>query len=73
MKTIRIERRGQSVTIVAPTDKEMAVDQNALQQGILSIGEFGTSGIKVAAFHDWDEVWFGAEAAGYKISEEAPF
>lgn len=70
MKTITVIRHGKSVTINAPADKEMVVDQSALHQRVLSIGEYGTSGIKIAAFTDWDEAWFGSEAAGYKITRE---
>lgn len=71
MKIVKISRKGGiEVTIEAPADKDMVVDQSALHQGILSIGEYGTSGYKIAAFKDWDEAWFGAEAHGYKIVDD---
>lgn len=71
MKTVTIRRRGDIVKIDAPLDKDMVVDQSALHEGILSIGEYGQSGIKIVAMREWDEAWFGAENFGYIIKEES--
>lgn len=71
MKTVCIRRRGEVVKISAPLDKDMVVDQSALHQGILAIGEYGQSGYKIVAMKDWDEAWFGAEDVGYIIKEES--
>lgn len=70
MKKVTVKRNGMDLTIEAPEGKEMAIDQNALIQGILSIGEYGTSGIKLAAFKDWSEAIFDGEGHGYKYDEE---
>lgn len=73
MKKIKIIRGGVGgieMTIEAPEDKEMVIDQNSLANGILSIGEYGTSGIKVAAFREWSEAIFDCEDKGYKITSE---
>lgn len=56
------------VTITAPVDKDMAFDPALLQHGVLSIGEYGTSGIKIAAFNNWDQALFlDASENGYTI------
>ena len=73
MKRISIKRQGETLTIVAPADKEMVVDHEALRSGVLSIGEYGPSGIKIAAFHTWDEAIYDAEDRGYTLNEENPF
>jgi len=73
MKKITIKRGGDVLTITAPEGKEMAINEGHLAQGILSITEFGSSGIKVAAFADWAEVIFDAERHGYILTPESPF
>ena len=57
-----------TVCIEAPDGVGIVFDPGMLQQGILMLGEFGPSGVKIAAFKDWDEAWFDAENHGYKIS-----
>ena len=64
-KVIVTTHGGEEITIEAPEDKEMAIDQSLLQHGVLALGEYGTSGIKIAAFRDWRIADFGAE--GYVI------
>lgn len=67
MKMITVMRPNYgAVTIEAPEGKEMVYDQSLLAAGILSLGEYGPSGTKIAAFHDWDEAIFHAE--GYTIT-----
>lgn len=66
MKTITVMRPSYgAITIEAPEGKEMVYDQNLLAAGILSLGEYGPSGTKIAAFHEWDEAIFHSE--GYKL------
>jgi hypothetical protein len=56
------------VKIVAPEGKEMVFDPSLLQHGVLSLGEYGQSGLKIAAFRNWDQALFcDAEGEGYKI------
>lgn len=74
MKKITIRRaNGDRTSITAPDGKDMTVDQGLLQHGVLQVGEYGPSGIKIATFNDWDEAWYDADAAGYVIAEENPF
>jgi hypothetical protein len=73
MKKISIKRGGDVLTITAPEGKDMAINEGHLAQGILSITEFGSSGVKVAAFADWAEVIFDAESHGYELIEENRF
>ena len=73
MNKIIVVRQGQALTIRAPEGKAMAIDQGHLAHGILSINEYGPSGIKVAAFSDWNEVIFDCEGQGYTLTEENPF
>lgn len=75
MKTATIHSTGgvDDIRIVAPEGKEMAFDNGLLQHGILSIGEYGASGQKIAAFKDWAYVTFDAEGAGYTIENPRPF
>lgn len=73
MKKVTIKRGCEKLSITAPDDKEMAVNEGHLAQGILTIGEYGPSGIKVASFINWDEAIFDSEDHGYIIKEENPF
>ena len=73
IKRISVTRRGEVLTISAPEGKAMAINDGILQHGILSISEFGPSGIKIAAFADWSEVIFDAEDHGYVLNIENPF
>lgn len=59
-----------SVTIEAPADKKMAIDNSLLQHGCLSIGEYGPSGIKIGVFMDWSHAMFDADEHGYKITNK---
>lgn len=70
MKKLTVKRHGTPITIEAPEGKEMTINDSHLGQGILTIGEYGQSGIKVASFHTWDEVIFDAEDHGYTITDE---
>ena len=68
MKKAYVRTERGVMSIEAPEDKEMVFDPALLQHGILSIGEYGSSGIKVAAFKEWrDAVFIDAEEAGYTI------
>ena len=73
MKRISIRRQGEVMTISAPEGKAMAIDAGHLAHGILSVGEYGSGGIKIAAFSDWSEAIFDAEDAGYIFNIENPF
>jgi hypothetical protein len=73
MKKLLVKRGGDVVSITAPDDKEMVINESHLANGILTIGEYGPSGLKIAAFHKWDEVIFDAEDHGYIINNEDPF
>jgi hypothetical protein len=73
MKKVTIVRQGQALTITAPEGKVMSVNEGHLAHGILSIGEFGASGVKIACFSDWSEVIFDSEDHGYTINEDHPF
>ena len=73
MKRITIVRQGERLTITAPEGKSMAINEGVLAHGILSVGEYGPSGIKIAAFSDWNEAIFDAEDHGYTIGIENPF
>ena len=57
--------RGGWVAIEAPEGKSMAVDASLLAHGVLSIGEYGPSGVKIAVFKEWDAASFNPD--GYKI------
>ena len=59
------------VTITAPKDKGIVFDPGLLQHGVLSLGEFGPSGVKIAAFKEWDEAWFDAVDHGYEITSKS--
>lgn len=70
MKRLTVIRPvGPAITIEAPKDKEMVIDQSALHDGVLVVGEYGPSGVKIAAFHTWDYATFDAEDHGYKITK----
>ena len=73
MKTIIVKRHGERLKIEAPEGKVMAINDASLAQGILSIGEYGPSGVKIAAFADWSEVIFDCEEHGYTLTEMDPF
>lgn len=68
---VSVTRGGQTVTITAPEGKEMTLNESHLANRVLTIGEYGASGVKVAAFLNWDEVRFDAESHGYTLVEEA--
>jgi hypothetical protein len=56
------------VKITAPEGKEMVFDPSLLQHGVLSIGEYGSSGLKIAAFNNWDQALFlDPDGNGYII------
>ncbi len=56
------------VKITAPADKEMVYDPALLQHGVLMLGEYGASGIKIAAFNQWDQALFlDPDGNGYTI------
>lgn len=63
--------RGEDIEILAPEGKTMVFDASLLAHGILSLGEYGPSGVKIAAFKEWDVATFGAE--GYTIRVAKPF
>lgn len=73
MKQIIVFRRDANgkiykVKINAPEDKEMVFDPSLLQHGVLSIGEYGPSGTKIAAFRNWDQALFlDEDGNGYTI------
>jgi hypothetical protein len=58
----------EAIQIEAPEGKEMVFDASLLQHGVLSIGEYGPSGIKVAAFKDWNYAVFLSGDEGYTIT-----
>lgn len=70
MKKVTISFNGSETTIVAPAGKEMVFDGGMLQGGILSIGEYGSSGIKICAFRNWDHAMFveNDDGTGYTIT-----
>lgn len=69
MKKIEIyDGLGDPVAVIeAPEDKSMVFDAGLLQHGVLSIGEYGQSGQKIAAFNQWAYAIFDAGGAGYKV------
>jgi hypothetical protein len=73
MKSAKVFFNGANspIEITAPSDKNMVFDPAVLQHGILAIGEYGPSGIKIAAFREWNYATFGAEAEGYTITNSA--
>ena len=73
MKKLTVKRGSDTLEITAPEGKEMVINENQLIQGVLSIGEYGSSGIKIASFINWDEAIFDAEDHGYTIIEKNPF
>jgi len=74
MKTVIVTSNvGEELQIKAPADKTMAIDTGLLASGILSIGEYGTSGIKIAAFKDWSSARFVDDDAGYTFAVINPF
>lgn len=68
MNKATIFHNGAGITITAPEGKEMVFDGSMLQHGILTLGEFGQSGIKIAAFHKWDYAYFLSGGEGYTIT-----
>lgn len=58
------------ITLTAPAGKEMVFDPSLLQHGVLSIGEYGSSGTKVAAFNRWDQAVFLEGDEGYLVEAE---
>jgi hypothetical protein len=73
MRKMTITRNGEKLQIEAPEGKSMTIDQQALINGVVAVGEYGPSGIKIAAFSDWTEVIFDCEDAGYVLTELNPF
>jgi hypothetical protein len=73
MKKVTVTSGADTIEILAPEDKEMTINENALLSGVLSINEYGSSGIKIAAFRNWEKVVFDAEGAGYTITNTTPF
>lgn len=75
MKKVVIHYGGcETATIEAPDDKDMAFDTGLMQHGVLSIGEYGASGIKICAFKQWDHAWFLDEGGnGYTVTNPNPF
>ena len=73
MKQIIVFRRDANgkifrVKIAAPEGKVMSYDASLLQHGVLSVGEYGASGIKIAAFNNWDQALFlDPDGNGYTI------
>lgn len=72
MKKVTVFRRDgddkiMKVTINAPEDKEIVFDPALLQHGVLSLGEYGPSGIKIAAFNRWDQAVFLNGDEGYTV------
>ena len=72
MKQVKVFRPDTSggivaVTITAPEGKDIVFDPNLLQHGILSLGEYGASGTKIAAFNNWDQALFLDGSEGYTI------
>jgi hypothetical protein len=72
MKHITVTRRGEKLTIIAPADKQMSINEGTLARGILTIGEYGPSGIRIATFAEWDEAIFDAEDHGYTVIQQNP-
>jgi hypothetical protein len=62
---------GEDFAVTAPEGKTMVFDPSLLAHGVLVLGEYGPSGVKVAAFKDWTMATF--EAEGYSIIIERPF
>lgn len=62
---------GSIVRITAPEGKTMVADPGLLSHGILSIGEYGPSGQKIAAFKDWTVMVY--DDSGYTLEEVNPF
>lgn len=61
------------VTIIqSPSGKTMAFDPALLQHGVLSIGEYGANGVKIAAFKHWHEAIFLNGSEGYTIQRSLP-
>lgn len=74
MKKITITRGCDETIIEAPSDKEMVFDAGLLQHGVLSIGEYGASGIKICAFKEWDNAFFlDADGNGYTVTTPPTF
>ena len=67
MNKALITRNGAGVEITAPEGKSMVFDPSLLQHGILSLGEYGPSGVKIVAFKNWDDALFLDGSEGYKI------
>lgn len=73
MQKIKIVRTtaigdNEAIVIEGPKDKQMVFDASLLQHGVLSIGEYGQSGIKIAAFNDWNYAVFLSGDEGYTIT-----
>jgi hypothetical protein len=74
MKKIIVRHGSDGTVITAPEGKTMAIDNGMLQHGVLMIGEYGASGIKVAAFMDWSHALLIDDGdEGYSIKVENPF
>lgn len=71
MNSIIITRSGaDQIKIDAPKDKVMAVDSGLLAHGILAIGEYGTTGQRIAIFKEWKSVQcVDGSSSGYKFSK----
>lgn len=69
MQKVTISSHIGDTTITAPEGKEMVFDPALLQHGILSLGEYGPSGLKICAFKDWDNAIFLKDEDGYTIEK----
>lgn len=68
MKNLKVYRNGHDpIEITAPADKDMVFDPALLQHGVLSVGEYGPSGYKIAAFNVWDYAVFDEGDHGYNV------
>jgi hypothetical protein len=71
MQKARVYTLGETLLIEAPEGKTMVFDGQQLNHGILTLGDYGPSGQKIAAFKDWSRAEFFAD--GYTITVENPF
>lgn len=67
MNKVIVKAADETLVIEAPDGKNMVFDASLLAHGILSLGEYGPSGVKIAAFKEWEHAWFFPE--GYKITK----
>lgn len=68
MQKVNIATNSGITIIEAPEGKTMVFDQDALRHGVLVLGEYGPSGVKLAAFKDWNEAIFINDGdAGYSV------